>query len=83
MANVIKLYVYWYDKREWKSPVEHGERQRIEISPSGPSAIQMKMDVARVLSKIIRRVKQYYVVAEVEKSDGTSAYRTIVPMVIV
>jgi hypothetical protein len=81
MANVTKLYVYYYDKREWKSPVDHGERLKIEITPSGPNAIQMKLDVARVLKKFIRKIKKYYVVAEVEKSDGTYGYRTVVPMV--
>ena len=90
MAEVQELHVYWYDKRDAhrineakaeKAP--YGQyRKKIVIYPSGPTAIQMKTDVAKSLKKIKRFIYQYYVVARVKKGDGTNGYRVVVPMVV-
>lgn len=81
MAVEIKaLHVYWYAKKFWKSPQDPGPRNKLTIYPSGPAAIQIKLDIAEALKKISKKVFQYYVVAEVTKSDGTPGFRVIVPL---
>jgi hypothetical protein len=81
MVQVQEMYIYWYDIREVKyvpgQKPELGERKKIVVKPSGPEPIQLKTDVARALKKIIKRVHKYYVVAQVEKSDGGVGYRTL------
>lgn len=82
-GEIVELALYWYDKRKWKSPTEHGVRNKVVIIPSGPTAIQMKHDVAEVLSKIIKNVYQYYIVAKRENAKGVYTFRTVVPMVLI
>jgi hypothetical protein len=92
--NVIQLHLWMMDKKhKWTEPevvkkdpdgkLYEAPGKRIVIEPSGPSVIQMKMDVARELDKWIKRLEYYYVVAVAEKSDGTPVFRTIVPKTVV
>lgn len=82
-GEIVELDLYWYDKRKWISPNEHGPRNKVIITPSGPTAIQMKHDVAEVLEKIIKKVHSYYIVAKRENAKGVYTFRTVVGMVIV
>lgn len=81
MAVVTEMYIYWYDIREVRYPKggkpELGERKKIVVTPSGPEPVQLKTDVAKALKKVFKHVHKYYVVAQVEKSDGTPGYRSI------
>lgn len=81
MAVVTEMYIYWYDIREVKfekgMKPQLGKRNKIVVIPSGPDPVQLKTDVARALKKRIKNIHKYYVVAQVEKSDGTTGYRTL------
>lgn len=81
MAVVTELYIYWYDIREVRivkgGKPELGDRRKIVVTPSGPEPIQLKTDVAKALKKVLKNVHKYYVVAQVEKSDGKIGYRTL------
>lgn len=90
MATVIQLHLWIMDKKKtWTEPEvvnRHGNEspgRRIVIEPSGPSVVQMKLNVARELGKWMGKIIYYYVVAVVEKDDGSIAYRTIVPKTVV
>jgi hypothetical protein len=88
--KVVQLHLWIMDKKHrYREPEvlnKHNEPvpgKRIVIEPSGPSILQMKMDVAREIRKWVGKIEYYYVVAVVEKADGTPGYRTIVPKTLV
>jgi hypothetical protein len=88
--KVIQLHVWLKDpKNKWYEPEvvnKNGDPvpgKRIVIEPSGPSVVQMKLDVAKVILEWRNKIESYYVVAVVERDDGTPGYRTIVPMTFI
>lgn len=90
MVKVIQIHLWIQNKNHtWTEPEvinRHGNEQpgkRIVIEPSGPSIVQMKLDVARELQRWIKKIQYYYVVVVVEKDDGEIGYRTIVPKTVV
>jgi hypothetical protein len=90
MAITKELHVWMQNKREtWTEPEvinKWGQEQkgkRIVIEVSEKTTIpEMKIAVAEQLERFRKQLKYYYVVAVVEKEDGTFAYKTIVKKVV-
>jgi len=80
-VEIDELHLYWYSTKHWKDEKNRGPRSRVVIYPSGQASVQIKLDIAKTINKL-KYVKQYYVVAQVTRSDGSTGYRVIVPMVI-
>lgn len=86
MAKVIQLHLWMRDKRhKWtESEVINAKSQkpqpgkRIVLDIMTESITEMKLAVARELQKWLPKLDYYYVVAVVEREDGTIGYRVVV-----
>lgn len=97
MAKIIQLHIWLKDKKErWTEPEvlrQHtidGKKamlpapgKRLVIEPESDSLTQMKIQIARTVIPFRSKIRSYYVVAVVEKSDGEVAFRTIIPMTVI
>lgn len=73
MPNIVELQVYYRDK--------DGELQSVKQKPTGQTANEIKLDVAKIVKPIKEsgNAEYYYMVVKVRKSDGSFGYRTIIP----
>jgi len=85
MAKVIQLHLWMRDKRKrWTEPEvinKWGKPQpgkRIVLDIQTESVMAMKLAVAKELQRWMDKIEYYYVVAVVEKNDGTIGYRVVV-----
>lgn len=87
MARVIELHIWMQNKKEtWREPEvinqfgneQRGKRVVLDVAEN-TSIAEMKVAVATELDKWIEQLRYYYVVAVVQRDDGTVGYRTIVP----
>lgn len=56
--------------------------KRIVIEPETQSLADIKLQIAREVVKWRNQIESYYVVVAIERSDGTTGYRTIVPKIV-
>lgn len=55
-----------------------GDHRVKRIRPSNPeNQLRIREDIAKALTKIKEPSEYYYVVGEIEKADGSPAYRTM------
>jgi hypothetical protein len=73
----------WWTDREYKGKRIQSRGKPLIITPSGQSALQLKLDVARALAPIMKQLEYYYVIAVIARPDGTEAYRTVVKKTVV
>ena len=70
--KVIALHIYVREKKK-------DENRKIIVKPSSQDISAMKLDIAKTINPIVRRIEYYYVVAVVRRPDGKHGYRTVVP----
>jgi hypothetical protein len=89
--KVLELHVWIQNKKEtWTEPEvlrfskaypegRPSRGKRLVMIPESQVLNSMKLQIAKELAKWRSQLAYYYVVVAVEKSDGTTGYRTIVP----
>jgi len=70
--KVIALHIYVREKKK-------DENRKIIVKPSSQDISAMKLDIAKTINPIVRRIEYYYVVVVVRRPDGKHGYRTVVP----
>jgi hypothetical protein len=93
MAKITQIHLWMHDKTDtWREPEVINPRtgkpqkgKRIVLEPESDSLTGMKIQIAREIRKWTNtgKLKNYYVVIVVEKSDGEFAYRTVIPTTVV
>jgi hypothetical protein len=72
MVNITRLHIHFVDM--------DGKHHVKKIKPKDrTSTLVIKQDIARFISTIKNDAEYYYVVMEIEDSEGESKFRTIVP----
>ena len=73
MVNIVEIQVFYRDK--------DGNLQSVKQKPTGQTAGEIKLDVAKIVKPIkdARTAEYYYMVVKVRKSDGSFGYRTMIP----
>lgn len=74
--KVIALHIWVREKRNQTI-------KKIVVVPESQSIEAMKIDIAKTIKPIIRKIEYYYVVVVVRKPGGKYGYRTVVPKQLV
>lgn len=77
MATIVALQVMYRTK--------DGEIETIEQKPTSQETAAIKLDVARIVEGIKKggNAEYWYMVVKVRKSDGSFAYRTMIPKTLI
>ena len=60
-----------------------GKMKVKKVKPSDPTnELAIKHDIALAVRDIADKAEYYYVVVEIARADGSKAYRTVVPKVV-
>jgi hypothetical protein len=76
MVDITRLHIHWRDL--------DGKMQKKSIKPTDPeNSLMLKKDVADYVSTIKGKAEYYYVVVQIERANGTPAFRTVIPKTLV
>lgn len=70
--KVIALHIWIREKRR-------DVTKRIVVTPSSQNIQSMKLDIAKTIDPLKKRIKYYYVIMVVRKPNGKNGYRTVIP----
>lgn len=89
-AQIKQIHIWLQDKKDkWEEPDLPGSTGKprpgklVVLEPEGTSPVQLKLQIARELQKWIPKIRSYYVVMVVERSDQTLGYRVVIPKTVV
>lgn len=77
--KVIALHIWIRRKR----PTTKGATEKIVVVPTSQAITAMKLDIAKTIKPIEKKIVYYYVVVVVRRPDGKHGYRTVVPKQLV
>lgn len=70
--KVVALHIWVREKKKDTS-------RRIVVEPTSQNIQDMKMDIAKVIKSLTKKIDYYYVVVQVRRAGGKLGYRVVVP----
>lgn len=80
VMRLLELQVWVRYKR--RKSEDDGRREMFLVDTDTDDPAEWKYLIADKLAPMLRRIDYYYVVAVVQKTDGTKGYRTIIPQTV-
>jgi len=74
--KILELNIHYFDKHA-------KERKELKLKPISDSPVALKLQIAKAITPLVRRIEYYYVVVAVRKADKSKAYRTVVPKTVI